>query len=1179
MHRALRGRAVGLVVLLLLLSGCTLFGDEEAPSPAASATAPGAPPPTEVSVTPRAVVAEEDIEEDVASETNGQKPPKPETDDVEPELDEEPEPTPDPELDAWTIFMYMSAGAHLDGAALQAINEMEVVAPPEGVNVIVQLDRNRPQGDADEWSGARRYRIAGDDALSEINSELLEDLGSTNMGDPDNLGDFLVTGQETFPANRYALILWGDGGAWRGLVHDPSEEDDLSMADLSGGLERALADMEPARLDVIGIDGGLTAHLEILTAVQPHAQYAVVAPGLAPPGGWNYGAFLQEVQGLGELGPEQFAQLLATTALDDRATDGVLTATAAVDLQQIVAVEEALQGLCDAFLERAALSAPTIAGARQVAQVSTLNAGPDAGAFAAVDIGRFAAHVAGIAPWREAAVRAEALEEAVREAVLEGSDQEVSETGAGILLAFLTPEVVESGYEEVAVAGWAEVQRAFYEASSDGAQAAAGAIGIQGSEQFGAQSPVLLGLEARMLNADSVNLVALRQEGEANGRLVYLAPLPAGAQPEVWSGPWPDGIYQEEVVWDTTAPYISDGANGDFAPVWSVAPGVRQAMVAARYLPAEEAPAREAIMLFDESSRRLQSVWQAGTNGATPRQITPAIGDSFQLYNVFLDENRQFTYEPGVTLVYSDGTDISYDHFPLPSGEYEVGLFSQTATGGALVAARDLPIANEDLIPGYEAYLNRTYGFQFLYPLAWPEPVFDGRRATTGARQGGPALSVSVYPQGESSVTAAQLKAQTLETFGDPDVLYEEEVQLDEASGLLTAYGYEADDGPHTGIFVTVVDASRRVGYVIDIDALTLDEPETLEIMDRVVESWRFTGVRGGEWPEHWTATRAGELLVALPPAFQHRTLDNGWELFRDGDVFLALRSDDISGASRADVAAHWMDVAARGVEGYQAGEPAPFALANTIWSRVEFSYDDDDGPVSGLILATIYDGREIVAWAEGPADALSQRVDEQFLFAIAGALPDAPGSAGVLLETTFDEPGTWGIGRQEGATGEVSGGAYEMAVDVAHGFFWTAPGAELGDAHYEVEAVQTAGGFQSGYGLLIGVDTEAKSFYVFEISADGYVWIGRCEENCARAETLVGDGWFASDAVRQGLGAINELRVDARGNELAFYINDSLAGTVEDSSALVGDVGLFAETLGADDLVVQFDNLRVTAP
>ncbi|MFW6097257.1 MAG: clostripain-related cysteine peptidase, partial [Chloroflexota bacterium] len=724
MHRAPRGRGVGLVVLLLLLSACSVFGDGEAPSTPASDAAPVTPEATEVSVTPRAAVA--GGEEDATPRAGGQKPPKPEGNGVEPTgvgaeraEGEEPEAAFDPDLDDWTIFLYMSAGPDQDAAALETLNDMEAAGPSEGINVIVQLDRNRAADDEDEWSGARRYRIQADDDLTEINSELLEELGTTNMGDPDSLGEFLVSGQQAFPANRYALILWGAGGAWRGLVHDATEEDDLSMGDLSGGLERALADMAPEQLDIVGIDGGLTAHLEILSAVQPYARYAVASPGLAQAGGWDYGAFLQAIQGEEALRAEQAAQLLAMTAPAEGADAWAAPVT--VDLHQIAAVETSLQALSDALVERAALSAPTIARARHVAEVSTLNVGPGAGAFAAVDVGRFAAHLAQIAPWRELVARAEALEEAARTAVLDPSDgeDEDGENDAGILLAFLPDGEDAAAYEAVAVGGWDELQRTFYEASRDGGYSAAGAIGIQGPEQPGAQRPALLGLEARTLNVDSVNLVALRPQAGANGRLMVVEPLPAGAQPEGAGHPWADGVYHEEVVWDATAPYISDGANGDFAPVWPTADGAGQTMVAARYAPTEGA-AREAILLFDETSGQLQNVWQAGTEGETPRQLVLSNGDGLQLYNVFLDENRQFTYEPGVTLVYSDGTDIGYDYFPLPSGDYDVGLLSRTASGDALAASRTLSIANEDLTPGYEAYLNRAYGFQFLYPQSWP---------------------------------------------------------------------------------------------------------------------------------------------------------------------------------------------------------------------------------------------------------------------------------------------------------------------------------------------------------------------------------------------------------------------------------------------------------------------------
>jgi hypothetical protein len=230
-----------------------------------------------------------------------------------------------------------------------------------------------------------------------------------------------------------------------------------------------------------------------------------------------------------------------------------------------------------------------------------------------------------------------------------------------------------------------------------------------------------------------------------------------------------------------------------------------------------------------------------------------------------------------------------------------------------------------------------------------------------------------------------------------------------------------------------------------------------------------------------------------------------------------------------------------------------------------------------GLVMMTIIDGQEYAAWAEAPADQYGQLLDGVLLAMIAGTLGASEGHQ-LLYSADFETAGAWGTGNEDGGVGEVVGGAYRLAVAAPEGFAWTSAGASLVDGVHEVMASQQAGPLDGGYGLLLRADPGAGAFYVLEISGDGYIWIGRCEDSCATLTTLVGDGWFAHEAVNQGLGATNWLRVVADGEQLRFYVNDQHVGSVVDRSLGGGDVGLFVETLGEGGVAVAFDDLRVHA-
>lgn len=182
---------------------------------------------------------------------------------------------------------------------------------------------------------------------------------------------------------------------------------------------------------------------------------------------------------------------------------------------------------------------------------------------------------------------------------------------------------------------------------------------------------------------------------------------------------------------------------------------------------------------------------------------------------------------------------------------------------------------------------------------------------------------------------------------------------------------------------------------------------------------------------------------------------------------------------------------------------------------------------------------------------------------------------SGPYIET-FDSAGTWTVGQDAEAEGQIRDGVYEMVVELSGDIFWVTAGHTFANGTYQVEATPLEGTEDNGYGLLLRVDDDEAQFYMFKVSSDGYVFIGRCEERCAETEALVGQDWFASPAVAQGFGVTNRLRVTAEGPQMTFFVNETEVGQVVDQSLSRGDVGLLAETFAPGGLRVTFDNLSV---
>ena len=176
-----------------------------------------------------------------------------------------------------------------------------------------------------------------------------------------------------------------------------------------------------------------------------------------------------------------------------------------------------------------------------------------------------------------------------------------------------------------------------------------------------------------------------------------------------------------------------------------------------------------------------------------------------------------------------------------------------------------------------------------------------------------------------------------------------------------------------------------------------------------------------------------------------------------------------------------------------------------------------------------------------------------------------------------FNEPGTWTVGDDATAAGAIQNGVYEMSVEQSGDIFWVTSGRNFANATYQVAATPVEGTLDNGYGMLFRVDSEDSAFYIFKVSSDGYVYIGRCTDSCLQVNVLVDRDWFASDAVQQGLNVTNILRVEANGSDMIFYVNDTEVGRATDQELTQGDIGLVAETFAPGGLRVQFDNFNVT--
>ena len=241
--------------------------------------------------------------------------------------------------DTWLVMLYQDADDKiLEQDIFVDLNEAERVGSGGDVQIVAQLDRFQAgySGDGD-WTSARRYHVLQDGDLNHINSEIVQDLGEVNMADTQTLVDFAVWAIQNYPAEHYVLILSDHGMGWPGGWSDPTASgrgdssfplasaigDHLYLNEVDDALGQIRAQTGVQQFEIVGMDACLMGHIEVLSALAPHARYAVVSQETEPSLGWAYTAFLSALRNNPGMSGAELGQVIVDSYIseDERIVD------------------------------------------------------------------------------------------------------------------------------------------------------------------------------------------------------------------------------------------------------------------------------------------------------------------------------------------------------------------------------------------------------------------------------------------------------------------------------------------------------------------------------------------------------------------------------------------------------------------------------------------------------------------------------------------------------------------------------------------------------------------------------------------------------------------------------------------------------------------------------------------
>ncbi len=251
---------------------------------------------------------------------------------------------------SWTYMVYLAADNDISEAGLTDVNEMEEVGSSAEVNIVVQGDF-RPDGTAGLPSSTIRGRVTRDADPGQVGA-WYEEIGNRNMTDPATLTEFIAWAARSYPANRYALVLWSHGSGWKDYPVSPAKGMFIDYTSAGSHAMTSLTDLARAvreggvAFDVINFDTCLMGMFEVAYEFRGTAGYLVFSEGLYPVYGDAYHTILRELVDAPDMDGFRLARTTAGRCrefYEQLSIGGMIMTKSVLDLSKI---EHLQQGLC-----------------------------------------------------------------------------------------------------------------------------------------------------------------------------------------------------------------------------------------------------------------------------------------------------------------------------------------------------------------------------------------------------------------------------------------------------------------------------------------------------------------------------------------------------------------------------------------------------------------------------------------------------------------------------------------------------------------------------------------------------------------------------------------------------------------------------------------------------------------
>jgi len=202
----------------------------------------------------------------------------------------------------WTLLVYLDADNALEPYGAMNLRQMIMAGDNPHVRVLVLWDGKT--GKYGFPAGSRVYRLVHGGFYQ------LADWGELDMGDPQNLVDFVAYASERFPADHYGVVLWNYGGGWRregekprygktfntsrNVCWDDSSGHSITLPELKTSFAEISSQLGQP-VDLAGFDASLMGMMEVAYELKDSCLIMASSEESEPEQGWPYYQILRAI--------------------------------------------------------------------------------------------------------------------------------------------------------------------------------------------------------------------------------------------------------------------------------------------------------------------------------------------------------------------------------------------------------------------------------------------------------------------------------------------------------------------------------------------------------------------------------------------------------------------------------------------------------------------------------------------------------------------------------------------------------------------------------------------------------------------------------------------------------------------------------------------------------------------